>query len=80
MDFLTSKARPNQLLLVVGENYLDEVQRYAYYYAAKLKKRCWYISLDSTPLLNVLSMLSFASGIPREDLLDLKVSPRISAP
>ena len=75
MDFLASKARPNQLLLVVGENYLDEVQRYAYYYATKLKKRCWYLCLESTPLLSVLSMLSLTSGIPREDLLDLKVAP-----
>jgi replicative DNA helicase len=74
MDFLTSNARPNQLMLVVGESYLDEVQKYAYYYATKLKKKCWYIS-ESTPMPHVLSMLSLASGIPREDLLDLKVAP-----
>ncbi len=75
MDFLTSNARQNQLMLVVGENHLDEVQRYAYYYATKSKKRCWYLCLQSTPILNVLSMLSLASGIQREDLLDLKVAP-----
>jgi hypothetical protein len=75
MDFLTSKARPNHLLLVVGENYLDEVQRYAYYYVTKLKKKCWYLCLDSTPLLNVLSMLKLASGIPLENLVSLKIPP-----
>jgi hypothetical protein len=73
MSFLTANARPNQFMLVLGENYLDEVQKYAYYYATKLRKKCWLLSCESTPMLNVLSMLALASGIGRRDLLSLTI-------
>ena len=75
MGFLTSNARPNQFMLVVGENSADEIQKYCYYYATKLRKKCWYLCIESTPMFNVLSMLSLASGVPRQDILSLKVAP-----
>ena len=75
MEPLTQTGQPNSFLLIVGEDYLNEVQRHACYYAAKQRKRCWYLCLESTPMLNMLSMLNLASGVPRRNLLDLKVPP-----
>ena len=75
MEFMTSSGYINPFMLIVGESYLDEIQKYAYYYATKLKKKCWYLCLETEPMPNVLSMLNLASGIPLEDLLSFKVAP-----
>jgi len=75
MDLLTSSDHPHPFMLIVGENHIDEVHKYAYYYSSLLRKRCWYLCLESTPMASMLSMLSLASGVPRHDLLDLKVAP-----
>lgn len=75
MEFLTANAWPNPFNLIVGENYIGEVQKHAYYYSSVLGRKCWYICLGSTPMLNLLSMLNLASGVPRRNLLDLKIPP-----
>src|SRR5208283_5109652 len=43
--------------------------------STKLRKRCWCLCLESTPMVNTVSMLSLASGIPRQDLVSMKVAP-----
>ena len=75
MNLLTQSDQPNPFLLVVGENYLDEIQQHAYYYSAKLGKRCWYLCLESTPMTCVLSTLSLSSGIPIEVLQSSRIPP-----
>jgi len=76
MEFVTAADRPNPSMLIVGEDYPNQVLRHAYYFTAKLGKRCAYICLESEPLLNVRSMLSLATGIPEKVLSGGRIPPR----
>jgi hypothetical protein len=75
MELLTQSDQANPFLLVVGENYLNEVQQHAYYYSCVLGKRCWYLSIESSPMNSLLSMLALSSGIPIEVLLSSRIPP-----
>ena len=68
MPFLTQSDQANPFMLVIGENYLDEVQKHAYYYSTILGKKCWYLCNESAPMACMLSMLSLSSGIPKDVL------------
>jgi len=76
MEFVTAADTPNPSMLIVGEDYHDQVRRHAYYFTAKLGMKCAYICLESEPMLNVRSMLSLATGIPEKVLSSGKIPPR----
>jgi hypothetical protein len=79
MEFMTSAYRSNPSMLIVGEDYLDQVLRHAYYFTAKLGMKCAYLCLESDPVRNVRSMLSLATGISHKVLASDKV-PRCYFP